>query len=455
MLLTIAAFLLVLGVLIFVHELGHFLAAKAVGIGVPRFSIGLGPTTPFSFRREETEYVISWIPFGGYVKMASKEEQDAVEALEGGSLREEFPPEKLFETKPLAARILVISAGVIMNVVFAWVVYTGLAAVVGREEDPTTTIARVDATILPEAAAALAQVPFGTEILRVNGETVASWSAIMTGVTDPTSDELRFDFGGDVDPIILAIPGTEVDTRVAIAQAMIRLWEPRIGMVVPGRPAEAAGIEQGDRIVSAGGEEIRSWDELVRAVEASVGEDLALTIRRSGAELELSVMPVEETVEDPLTDGLRKVGRIGISPLLEPLRVRFGPVDAAAEGARRTWNDATFVLFVLKSMVLGRISPREIGGPILIGQVSGQFARAGGVALLTFMAMLSVNLAILNLLPIPVLDGGHLIFLLLEGVRGKPLSLDVRHRLTQVGLFVLLGIMALVLTNDLLRVIGW
>jgi len=456
MLLTIAAFLLVLGVLIFVHELGHFLAAKAVGIAVPRFSIGLGPTTPFSFRRGETEYVISWIPFGGYVKMASKEEQEAMEALEGGSLPEEFPPEKLFEAKPLWARILTISAGVIMNVIFAWAVYTGLAAVYGRAEDPTTKIAQIDAAVLPAAAAELAGVPFATEILRVNGEPVASWNGIMAGVRDRSSDELRFDFAGEIAPAIVAIPGSDAEARNAIAQAMIPLWEPRVGGIVPGQPAEAAGLEVGDLILGAGGEDIRTWQDLLRVLAPSAGKELVLVVRRDGNEIEVPIVPNEGTIRDPLTGEPRKGGIIGIDMLRKPPHVvPLGPVDAVAEGARQTWDDAALVFFILKNMVTGRISPREVGGPIAIGQISGQFARAGAVALLTFMAFLSVNLAILNLLPIPVLDGGHLIFLILEGIRRKPLSLGVRHRLTQAGLMLLLLIMGLVVVNDLLRVAGW
>ncbi len=456
MLLTLAATIFVLGVLIFVHELGHFLAAKAVGIGVPRFSIGLGPTTPLALRRGETEYVISWIPFGGYVKMASKEEQEAVEALEGGRVgEEEFPPEKLFESKPLAARILVISAGVIMNVIFAWVVYSGLAFVYGGAEEAVTTIERIDAALLPAAGRELAEVPVGTEILRVNGEPVTSWDAVLAGVQDPTSEELRFDFAGETAPIAVAVPGTDIDARAAIIQAMIPLREPRVGGIVPGWPAAEAGIEPGDLILRAGSEEIRSWDQLVRAVEGSGGEPLVLAVRRATAELEISVVPNAASETDPRTGESRSVGKIGIQPLLETVRIPFGLAEAPVEGLRQTRDDAALVLFVLKSMVVGRISFREIGGPIFIAQVSGQVAKAGIERLLAFMAMLSVNLAILNLLPIPVLDGGHLIFLLLEGIRRKPLSLNARQRLMQVGLFFLLGIMALVVANDVLRNIGW
>ncbi len=451
MLLTVGAAILVLGVLIFVHELGHFLVAKAVGIAVPRFSIGFGPSTPLRFRRGETEYVVAWFPLGGYVKMASEEEQKAMEPVEGGEPQEEFPPDRLFEHKSLGARMLVISAGVIMNALFAWAAYAAIAVSFGKVEDPTTSIGRVDTTALPAVARPLADLPAGTQIVRINGDTVASREEIYRAVIDPTNSRLRMDFAGGIDPIILPIPGTDTRTRIAVFEALEPNWEPRVHLIDPGRPADEAGLEVGDLVVRAGADSVVLWQDLVRTVEASAGDTLVLGVVRSGRDIELAVVPELQPVRGP--DGeVREVGRIGIGRQIDPLRTKFGPVEAMVEGGRRTWHDTRLVGFTLKGILFGQISARDLGGPILIGQVSGRAARAGGEALLTFMAFLSVNLAILNLLPIPVLDGGHLVFLLIEGVRGKPLSLDVRLRLTQVGLFVLLGIMVLVLTNDLWRV---
>lgn len=366
MLLTLAAFILVLGVLIFVHELGHFMAAKAVGIGVPRFSIGFGPATPLRFRRGETEYLLSWIPFGGYVKMASLEEQQAMEGLEGGSVEQEFPPEKLLESKSLAARILVISAGVIMNALFAWAAYTGLLLVYGQAVD-----------------------------------------------------------------------------------------EPRIGILSPGAPAEAAGMMADDLITHINGEPLASWGDLVTKVEPKAGQTLTFTVDRQGETVELEAAPAEEDFVDPISGENRKVGRIGVGPQLNSRRDPLGFGSAVVEGARQTGDSAVQILAFLKGMVLGQVSPKNLGGPILIGQASGQFARAGIVALVTFMAFLSMNLAILNLLPIPVLDGGHLVFLIIEGLRGgKPLPLHLRLRLTQVGMYLLLGLMLFAVINDVLRIIG-
>ncbi len=453
MLTTLAATIFVLGVLIFIHELGHFMAAKAVGIAVPRFSIGLGPSTPLRFRRGETEYLIAWIPFGGYVKMASLEEQQAMESLEGGALDQEFPPEQLFESKSLPARVLVLSAGVIMNALFAWGIYSGLMMTYGQTVDPTTTISRVDASALPEAAGTLAEIPFGATVESINGEAVESWDDIQDGVLDARSDQLRLEFTTG-EPIVVDVPGTAAEKRVRIAQAIIPLWEPRIGFLVADKPAVRAGLEVGDLITHIGGEPLPSWDALVTAVEGNVGEALLLSIDRAGEAVEVEVTPVEEEIPDPMTGDTHKAGRIGIGPKLDLRRVELGVVAALIEGAGETWNNGMQVLFFLKGLIMGQVSLRQLGGPILIGQVSGQAARAGIVPLLSFMAFLSINLAILNLLPIPVLDGGQLIFLMFEGVRGKPLPQVMRIRLINAGLFVLLGIMTFVVSNDLWRIYG-
>ncbi len=455
MLLTIAATVVVLGVLIFVHELGHFLAAKAVGIAVPRFSIGLGPVTPLSFTVGETEYVLSWIPFGGYVKMASREESEMTgqSALEGGQAALEYPPHRVFENKPLPARILVISAGIIMNLLFAFGVHTYLAGTFGRVVDPTTRIA-VDTTGLPPVAAPLGAIPFGTQVARINGDTITSWNDIRTAVNDPTSDRLRFDFAQLPKPVILPVEGVDVETRSRIWQALTPVWPARVDQVTPGDPADRAGLEPGDLIVRADGDTVRAWHELVKVIQTHAGRELGLTVARGDTLLHITVTPREAKVSDRMTGETTTVGRVGITPRLDIHRVTFGLGESLLEGGRRSWGNAQQVWFAVKGLVFGKISPRELGGPILIGQISGQFARIGAEAFLAFMAFFSVNLAILNLLPIPVLDGGHLVFLLVEGVMGRPVSVKVRMRLSQIGLTLLLGLMLLAFTNDILRMFG-
>jgi regulator of sigma E protease len=452
-LLTILAFLLVLGVVIFVHELGHFLAAKAVGIGVPRFSIGFGPATPLRYTWRGTEYVVAWFPLGGYVKMASREEQEAMADLEGGRTEPEYPPEQLFESKSLFARVIVISAGVVMNLLFAWAAYAGLAGALGRAEDPTTRIA-VDTMLLPERAAALAAVPRGAQIVRVNGDTARSWNVVLDAVLDATTPRLRLDFAAGVDPVILDVPGTHTEDRLALLGAVKPLYPPVIGAMSPGMPAAQSGLESGDSIIGLNGEPVEAFNDLTAVVEGSIGDTVFLTVLRRGEELTIGVVPVERTVPDPVTGEESQRGRIGVDPLVQFIRTDYGFFGAIGAGAARVWRDLDLIAFTLKGIVTGRVSRRELGGPILIGQLAGQVARVGLAPLLAFMALISVNLAVFNLLPIPVLDGGHLVFLFAEGILGRPLPLEWRMRLIQVGLVLILALMVFVFRNDILRLVG-
>ncbi len=454
MLLTIGAAILVIGVLIFVHELGHFIAAKSVGIGVPRFSIGLGPATPLSFRRGETEYVISWIPFGGYVKMASREEQEeAMAGVEGGELPEQYPPDKLFENKPLWARIVVICAGVTMNFAFAWMVYFTFAVTVGRAEDPSTTLGVVDEFLLPPAAERLVGLGENMQLTHINGDTIASWNDVRDLILDPTSDRLRFDFV-DADAAIVEIDGFAVDERVAVYRSLVAQRAPGIGFVGDSTAAKASGIQAGDLVISVDGQPVRFWHEMAHFVRPRAGQAIELVVERDGSRMAITVTPDSATQTNTITDEERVIGQLGVLYAVDYRNVRWGPVGGFVEGGRGVKRDAKLILATLKGLVTGKLSARELGGPVLIGQISGQVARQGLFALLSFMALFSVNLAILNLLPIPVLDGGQLVFLLIEGVRGKPMPLQLRIRFSQFGLVILLGILVLAMTNDLLRVFG-
>ena len=451
MLLTIAAAILVLGVLIFVHELGHFWAAKAVGIGVPRFSIGLGPATPVRFTRGGTEYVLSWIPFGGYVKMASKIELESIEALEGGEA-EDYPPDQLFESKSLPARILVISAGVIMNALFAWGAYAFIAAYYGEQHDPMVELYHVAAETLPAGAEALANSPLGVPVIAINGSEVETWTDVEQAMLDPRSDSLVFEFEGRAAPIVARVPGTAIEERVQLAGSLVRWHQPKIGALLPGEPAADAGLQTGDVILFAGGDSLRAFYDLTRVVEPRVGQEIEFVVDRDGEILTFAVTPAAQEIEDPVSGETREVGRIGVGVFVDFTRVRYSPIAAVGEGFNDMVNAGSLVMAGLKGMVTAQISPRELGGPILIGQLSGQVVRAGLEVTLAFTAFLSINLAILNLLPIPVLDGGHLVFLFLEGVRGKPLSEIWRIRFSQFGLTVLLALMLFAVANDLVRV---
>lgn len=360
MIFTIVVTIVVLGVLIFVHELGHFAAAKSVDIEVPRFSIGLGPKM-LGFRRGETEYVISWIPLGGYVKMAGMAEEEVTSKLEGGAEQAPVAPSpRDFDGKPLWARVLVISAGVLMNWLFAIVAFTAIA--------------------------------------------------MSQGVA-----------------------------------------EPRIASVVEGSPAEAAGLQEGDLIRRIDGTRVRDGTQVIIGIERKPGEPLEIVVDRAGESVTTTATP--EVVEEfnEVLGQMRTVGKVGIG--IETTRGEVGFGGAVTQGWGNTVYWSRTIVQFLGDLVTGRSSAREVGGPLMIGEISGQAARAGFWQLLGFMAIISINLAVFNLLPIPVLDGGHLLFLGIEAIRGKALSIDQRLRFTTVGMVFVVGLMLWAVGNDLVRVL--
>ncbi|HSJ10234.1 MAG TPA: RIP metalloprotease RseP [Longimicrobiales bacterium] len=462
MLTTILATVVVLGVLIFVHELGHFITAKWVDIEVPRFSIGFGPKI-IGFRRGETEYVISALPLGGYVKMAGMEE---MEAIEGGSDRPaELPGDAAavagerpkrprdFESKSLPARALVISAGVIMNLLFAFVVFTLSAAVWGVAADPGTRIGGVSEEYLTAEAVALASIEPGSRITAVNDQPVTSWREINLALTRAGGTGARFTFE-DGRTLDFGLP-TDDETRAGVFRAIEPALPvpPVMAEVSRGGPAAEAGLRSNDRILTAGGREVSTWQGFVSVIERSPGEPVALTYERDGERFETTITPERRELDSGLV-----VGRIDVVvPSAEPFvpRNRLGLLPSIARGGQQTWDFTVLTVDFLAGMFSGRHSPTNVGGPIMIGQMSGRFARLGLEAFLGFMAILSVNLAVLNLLPIPVLDGGHLVFLGVEGIRGRPLSIEARMRFTQVGFVLIIMLMAWAIGNDLLRTIGF
>ena len=452
--------IVLLGVLIFVHELGHFLVAKAVDIEVPRFSIGFGPKL-VGFRRGETEYVISALPLGGYVKMAG---MDEMEAIEGGDTtisemvehRRPGEPRTVrprdFEAKPVWARALVISAGVLMNLIFAFFVFAAVAMIWGVARDPGRAIGGVTEELLPAGATALAAVPRGALVSAVDGRVVSDWSDLQRAIMTARAGEavIRFDNAPSVMVTLPAADSLRGNLMSALEPDVS--VQPVLGGIVADGPANRAGLRSGDRILEAGGRRIRDWQDFVAVVERNPGRAIALKVQRGAGQVGVQVTPDPRSVHD------LQFGRIGVSAYYSTddvlPRQRLGPLHAVQSGARQTWGMVTLTVDFLVGMITGRQSPRNLGGPIMIGQMSGKFARAGLEAFLGFMALLSVNLAVLNLLPIPVLDGGHLVFLGVEAVRGRPLSIEQRMRLSQLGLIILVAIMVWAFGNDLMRVFG-
>ena len=450
---TILATIVVLGVLIFVHELGHFLAAKSVGVEVQRFSIGLGPTI-YGFQRGETEYVVSWIPLGGYVKMGGMDDE-VMDRLEGGAVKEpRRPSSRDFDSKPIWARTFVISAGVIMNMAFAFVVYVGVNAVWGLAEIAQHRIARVEAHLLPEGTEALAELPQGAQIVRVGERDVRHWGDIRDGLIEAPAGPLAV-ITEEPSAAISIDLGNDRDARVQLLGAL-RLWlEPEVGLVNPGTPADKGGLEAGDRVVMANGVAITHWYDFVDVIESRPELRTELSLERRGRSLTRYVTPDAVTEEDPVTGETVRIGKVGIYPAR--MEYAYQPVSLA-RATRLGWAETVgvsgLILGFLRDLVTGGVSPRSVGSIVTIGAASGQAAQMGLETFMRFMALFSVNLAILNLLPIPILDGGHLVFLGIEAVRGKALSIEQRLRWSHVGFLVVMGIMLWALSNDILRLFG-
>jgi len=356
MLTGILAAVVVLGLLIVVHEFGHFIVAKWAGVGVLKFSVGFGPRI-FGRTVNGTEYALSAVPLGGFVKMVG-EDPDSTDPVD---TRISFSHQNVWK------RIAIVVAGPIFNLLFAFLAFTFVLAVYGE------------------------RVP--------------------------------------------------VDTAT-------------VGGVMPDGPAARAGLQMGDIVTGFDGKPIGSWDELSQAIRGSGGRAVTMTAQRADAPLELSVTPEAQSEKNIFGEEIGIAYRIGIERGSE--RVEVGPIEAIVEGAKRTvWWIGTLVVSVVK-IFQGRISTQDIGGPLLISQAAAQQAQAGLEALLQFMAVISINLGILNLLPIPILDGGHLLFFLIEIVMRRPLELRHREIAQQVGLVILIGLMAFAFYNDILRIVrGW
>jgi regulator of sigma E protease len=449
---TILATVIVLGVLIFVHELGHFLAAKSVGVEVQRFSIGLGPRV-WGFVRGETEYVLSMIPLGGYVKMGGMDDE-VMERIEGGASAEpRIPGPRDFDAKPIWARALVISAGVIMNMIFAFGVYTFVTARWGMPQLDTTRVGHVDKATLPSGAEDLASIQPGAHIVRIGTYPIKNWGDVRRRLLAAPSGPLTIETSDPEGTVVIQVPAKR-SARQDLVGSLDAWADAGVGAVEPGSPAERAGIEVGDRIIAVAGVGVHNWWDFQTQVEKRPGQHVDLTLLRDGRRIIRPVTLDSEARKRP--DGTtEKVGRVGI---YEPAgQYSYAPVslgDAFTVGYRQTVAVTAMILQFLENLVTGHVSPRSVGSIITIGQASGQAAAAGVYSFLSFMALFSVNLAVLNLLPIPVLDGGHLLFLGIEAVRGRALSIEQRLRWSNVGLIIIAGIMLWALSNDFLRLLG-
>jgi regulator of sigma E protease len=376
--------IVVFGLVVLVHELGHFLAARFVGIYAPRFSIGFGPAL-WRRRFGETEYVIAALPLGGYVRMATRDDE-TLAAIEGGGEEgavdgsrpdydpnalkpfgpKPIPPDRWFDSKPLWAKLLTLGSGVVMNVLLAIVVMSGLYAGYGR-------------------------------------------------------------------PYVPAV----------------------IDSIVPQRPAQRAGLQPGDSVIALDGRPVATWSDVIDRVTAAPGRAIDMVVVRRGSEVRLTITPELADDADPITGEPIQVGRVGAGPRPNTARERLNIIEAVGAGWSDTWAMTGLVLKVVGGLVTGRVSVNQLGGPIAIASSSVQAARGGLETLFRLIAFISVNLAVLNLLPIPILDGGQMLIVIAESVKGRPFSARAREYIARAGVLAIGLLFVLVMFNDIKRLLGF
>jgi regulator of sigma E protease len=446
---TLGAFLLALGILIVVHEFGHYLAARACGVDVLRFSLGFGkPLICKQFAPGGTEWVIAAFPLGGYVKML--DEREGI-----------VPPERLdaaFNRKNVWARIVVVAAGPAANFLLAiglyWMIYVGGAP----DAKPLLSA--------PQAAtpAASTGISRGDLLIHINGKSVsgwqeARWQLLRLGLAkeDVQLDLRRPDGSTYVAHLDLSgfdIEGTEGDPVQRIGIRLIRP-DAVVGRIVAGGAADRGGLKVGDRVLSVDNQPVSGWDELVSAIRRNPEKRIQLRISNNAGQSNLELTP------DAYTDNGRTIGRIGVEPQwntaeLQDLRaiISYDPVRSFEMALTRTWETSVFSLKMIGKMITGDVSLKNISGPVTIADYAGQSAQAGWVPYLAFLAMVSISLGVLNLLPIPLLDGGHLMYYLAEIALRRPLAERAVEMGQRLGLAVLVLLMAFALYNDINRLIS-
>ncbi|KPA92817.1 MULTISPECIES: sigma E protease regulator RseP [Pseudomonas] len=439
--------LVALGVLVTFHEFGHFWVARRCGVKVLRFSVGFGTPLLRWHDRQGTEFVVAAIPLGGYVKMLDEREAPVAP----------HELDQAFNRKTVRQRIAIVAAGPIANFLLAISFFWVLAMLGSQQVRPV--IGAVEAGSI----AAKAGLAAGQEIVSIDGEPTAGWSAVNLQLVRRLGESgtLRLqvrEAGSDVDSTReLALDRwlQGADEPDPIKSLGIRPWRPALPPLLaeldPKGPAQAAGLKTGDRLLSLDGEAVNDWQQVVDWVRIRPDTKIVLHVERDGAQIDLPVTLASRGEGKAATGYLGAGVKAADWPPQMLREVSYGPVAAIGEGARRTWTMSVLTLDSLKKMLFGELSVKNLSGPITIAKVAGASAQSGVADFLNFLAYLSISLGVLNLLPIPVLDGGHLLFYLIEWARGRPLSERVQGWGVQIGISLVVGVMLLALVNDLGR----
>ncbi|MEP7067210.1 MAG: RIP metalloprotease RseP [Gemmatimonadota bacterium] len=473
---TPAAIVFVFGVVIFIHELGHFIAAKLTGVYAPRFSIGFGPAL-FSHKWGETEYILAALPLGGYVRMASREDE-SMAFLEGGAetpvgtvgasgapaiAPEEkkpryydpngmapfgprpVPENRWLESKPLAARLFIMLAGVTMNFLLGFAIIAGLYIANGEIVLQSREIGGVLA--IPGADSLFRNLAAGDTVVAVDGRPVSTWNDVLQRIATDSGTPLRIQTNRGVAEI--AVRDSGIFSRGQLAGVLSPYIPPIVDRVVPGHPADVAGLKRGDSITAVNGTPVRGWAAVVNRIEASPGKPLTLTVHRGDSVKQMAVTPEATPGQNPITLGDTVLGKIGAT------RREFGtrhaiPIGTAIGDAwSTTWASAGLIVHTLRNLLTGHQSLKGLSGPVGVAVQSGEAAQQGWGSLLALLSLLSINLAVVNLFPIPILDGGQILIILAESVKGGALAVRTRVWLFYSGLAAIVLLFSIVTFYDL------
>lgn len=448
---TIASFIVALGVLIVFHEFGHYFVARLCGVKVLRFSVGFGaPVWSRSLGRDGTQWAVSLIPLGGYVKMLDEREGPVAPA----------EAHRAFNRQSVWRRIAIVAAGPAANFLLAVLLYWallvhGIPGVRPVVDDPPAG-----------SLAAAARFEAGDILTAVDGVPVRTWQELRWRLLEKALAHASVEVQVESDRGERRVRGLDLsrldseDLDAGFLQKLgLASYKPPlpavIGQVLPGSVASEAGLAEGDEILSAAGIEVSRWDQLVDVVRARPAEPVELEVLRGGVARTVTLTP------ESRSENGRQVGRIGIGPRMDEastrryvVEVNYGPLEALGEAGRRTWEVSAFTVRMLWKMVRGEVSLKNLSGPITIADYAGQSAKMGWLAFVSFLAIISISLGVLNLLPVPLLDGGHLMYYAVEILKGSPVSERTLEIGQRVGMAVLFSLMAFAIFNDINRLVG-
>jgi regulator of sigma E protease len=437
---TILAFAFVLGVLVFVHELGHFLAAKRVGIRVLKFQLGFNPTV-ISFRRGDTEYGIGALPLGGYVKMAGENPDDVERDKNGNVIRRQDE----FLSKSKWQRFQVLIMGPTMNILLA-LVLTALVLYQGVEKGVYEDQPPVVGAVAESSPAARADVRPGDRIEAVNDHTVNTWEQLYIAIGSRPNREVDLRLQRDGHPVTLKVtPTTSGQGRFEFGDiGVFPNVHPHLASVTPGDPGDRGGLKDGDVILAVDGKPMTFHYQMRELIASHAEKPMSVTVLRGGVQQTLTVTP----------DRHGTVGWLGVRPVDDTTSVKPGAVQAVTMSVEKNIESAGMIFQALWGLVTREVSPKQLIGPVAIAQLSGESAQLGWVALFGLMASISLNLGLVNLMPIPVLDGGHIFMMALEGIARRDFSMRVKEKVLLAGFVLILMLMVTVIYNDLTR-IAW